>query len=64
MEIKLVGGPLDGTSFKGSESMPVYIIVTSHPESPIYKAVLSAHSTKAVHYYYFLGYEEWLAAPA
>ncbi len=64
MEIKLVGGPLDGASFKGPESMPVYIVVKNHPEEPIYKAMLSAHGTKAVYYYYFLGYEKWLAEPA
>lgn len=64
MDIKLVGGPMDGASFAAPNSMPIYVVIKSHKESPIYKAMLTAHTQRTVIYYYFLGYENLLAEPA
>lgn len=64
MEVKLVGGPLDGATFEAPPSMPIYVVIKSHKESPIYKAMLSTHTERTVIYYYFLGYETLLAESA
>lgn len=64
MEVKLVGGPLDGATFEAPPSMPVYVVIKSHKESPIYKAMLTSHIERTVIYYYFLGYETLLAESA
>ncbi|MBP7860966.1 hypothetical protein KA183_04730 [bacterium] len=64
MDIKLVGGPMDGASFEAPPSMPIYVVIKSHKESPIYKAMLTSQIDRTVIYYYFLGYENLLAEPA
>lgn len=64
MEVKLVGGPLDGACFEAPHSMPVYVVIKSHKESPIYKAMLTSQTERTVIYYYFLGYETLLAESA
>ena len=64
MEVKLVGGPLDGATVEAPPSMPVYVVIKSHKESPIYKAMLTTHTERTVIYYYFLGYETLLAESA
>jgi hypothetical protein len=64
MNVKLVGGPMDGATFEAPPSMPIYVVIKSHKESPIYKAMLTSHTERTVIYYYFLGYENLLAEPA
>ncbi len=64
MNVKLVGGPMDGATFEAPPSMPIYVVIKSHKESPIYKAMLTSHTERIVIYYYFLGYENLLAEPA
>ncbi len=64
MEMKLVGGPLDGASFNAPQTMPIYLVVKSHHDGPIYKAMITSHVQKTIIYYYFLGYEKLLAEPA
>lgn len=63
MVVELVGGPLDGTFFDGPAQMPVYMLICSHQEGPIYRArcasdggVDRAHSCAVK--YHFLGYEQ------
>lgn len=55
---------MDGATFEAPPSMPIYVVIKSHKESPIYKAMLTSHTERTVIYYYFLGYENLLAEPA
>ena len=55
---------MDGASFEAPPSMPIYVVIKSHKESPIYKAMLTSQIERSVIYYYFLGYENLLAEPA
>lgn len=60
MVVELIGGPLDGTVIDGPSHMPLYMVVSSHQEGPIYRAGCCgrcATSRRCVPYY-FLGYEE------
>jgi hypothetical protein len=60
MVVELIGGPLDGAFINGPADMPVYVIVTSHQDGPIYRAsccLCCAQKRRTVPYK-FLGYEE------
>jgi hypothetical protein len=60
MVVELIGGPLDGAVIDGPSHMPVYMIVNSHREGPVYRlgcCVRCAVKRQRVPYY-FLGYEE------
>lgn len=60
MVVELIGGPLDGALFDAPSHMPVYVIVSSHREGPVYKmAHCSRYALQSAKVpYYFLGYEE------
>jgi hypothetical protein len=60
MHVELIGGPFDGTVFPEERELPIYLVVSAHPDAPIYKArccrrcVADADKT----YYQFIGYEQ------
>ncbi|RUQ45321.1 hypothetical protein D8M30_15825 [Corynebacterium pseudodiphtheriticum] len=60
MVVELIGGPLDGTVIDGNSHMPLYMVVTSHEEGPIYRAGCCGRCAAQAPCmpYYFLGYEQ------
>jgi|688.fasta_scaffold04348_23 hypothetical protein len=60
MVVELIGGPLDGAVIDGPSHMPVYMIVSSHQEGPVYRLGCCGRcgAKRQTVPYLFLGYEE------
>jgi hypothetical protein len=60
MFIELFGGPLDGAVLTRSNYFPIFLVVDTHPESPIYKAQCCRRcgENRTAMAYQFLGYEQ------
>lgn len=60
MVVELIGGPLDGTVIDGPSHMPLYMVVSSHQEGPIYRVGACGRCAVKRHCvpYFFLGYEQ------
>jgi hypothetical protein len=60
MVVEFIGGPLDGAVVDGSSHFPLYVVVNSHQEGPIYKAGCCGRCAagRLSVPYFFLGYEQ------